>query len=200
MFSRFHSENLKMIFWIDLVLLSGFWVFGFSNPNGMEKILVPLLLFFYLQLFYSIFVMEQVSWVCLVAAQVTPLLITSPGSQTTIISKQVTLLPLLTSRELQLLLFPSDSSQTLKVASVISYLWGRTCPRFWFEPHSFIETMIARISLQHFVSLWGGVSLVLLISEPKILGLKSWFGRSTRILFRFACLRLKEEAFRLSPL
>ncbi|KAL0658378.1 hypothetical protein Bca4012_078963 [Brassica carinata] len=23
-----------MIFWIDLVLLSGFWVFGFSNPNG----------------------------------------------------------------------------------------------------------------------------------------------------------------------
>ncbi|XP_013644334.2 probable LRR receptor-like serine/threonine-protein kinase At5g48740 isoform X2 [Brassica napus] len=34
MFTRFHSENLKMIFWIDLVLLSGFWVFGFSNPNG----------------------------------------------------------------------------------------------------------------------------------------------------------------------
>ncbi|KAG2261150.1 hypothetical protein Bca52824_068229 [Brassica carinata] len=23
-----------MIFWIDLVLLSGFWVFGFSNPDG----------------------------------------------------------------------------------------------------------------------------------------------------------------------
>lgn len=40
-----------MLFWIDLVLLSGFWVFGFSNPDGM----VPFLLFLCLQLFYSIF-------------------------------------------------------------------------------------------------------------------------------------------------
>ncbi|KFK31297.1 hypothetical protein AALP_AA6G093700 [Arabis alpina] len=60
--------------------------------------------------------------------------------------------------------------------------------------------MIARIFLQHFMSLWVGESLVLLILEPMILGLKSWFRRSTKILFRFVCSRLKGEAFLLSLL
>lgn len=50
-----------MLFWVYLILFSGFWVvFGFANPDGMQ-ILDFVFLFLCFQLFDCIFVMEQVS-------------------------------------------------------------------------------------------------------------------------------------------